>query len=350
MSLMALQSLGSFYTSPVPPITVPLHAPPFGPGQWIQGPEVVMAAARGSVVLVDFWDFTCVNCLRTLPYLKAWHERYASRGLVMVGVHTPEFDFTGDAGNVAAAVRDLGIPYPVLLDDSRETWRLYANHYWPAKYLADARGYLRYEHVGEGAYGYTEEWIQRLLAEAGDDQPMPPILAPLREEDRPGAVCFPATRETYIGYLRGRLMADEGYRPGEEVSHRGRAEPPEPGTFSARGLWRHEAEYLEAREAGAGLELISEAAGMNLVVGSEDRGGGEVEIEVDGRPVPPDERGADVIERDGRTFAVWERPRMVTLLASPEFRRRRVRLTFLTPGTRAYTFSYTTCVQGPAPS
>jgi thiol-disulfide isomerase/thioredoxin len=315
-----------------------------------------MASLRGSVVLVDFWDFTCINCLRTLPYLRAWHERYASRGLVIVGAHTPEFEFTGDPAVVAAAVRDLEIPYSVLLDDSRETWRLYANHYWPAKYLADGRGYLRYEHFGEGAYGYTEEWIQRLLIEAGGDrdgQPMPPVLSPLREEDRPGAVCHPATRETYIGYLRGRLQADEGYRPGEEVSHRGRAEPPEPGTFSARGLWRHEAEYLEAAEAGAELDLVCDAAGVNLVVGKEDRGGGELAIEVDGRPVPPEERGPDLIERDGRTLAVWERPRMVSLLGLPgstEFRRRRVRLVFLTPGSRAYTFSFTTCVQGPVPS
>jgi thiol-disulfide isomerase/thioredoxin len=353
MSLMSLRSCGSFYTSPVPPITVPLHAPPFGPGRWIQGPEVVMAGARGSVVLVDFWDFTCINCLRTLPYLRAWHERYASRGLVIVGVHTPEFELTGDPALIAAAVRDLEIPYPVLLDDSRETWHLYANHYWPAKYLADGRGYLRYEHFGEGAYGHTEEWIQRLLIETGDDQPMPPILVPLREEDRPGAVCYPATRETYIGYLRGKLQADEGYRPGEEVSHGGRPEPPEPGTFLARGLWRHEAEYLETREAGAGLDLVCDAAGVNLVVGSEDRGGGEVEVELDGRPVPPEERGGDVIERGDRgdrTLAVWERPRMVSLLASSEFRRRHLRLTFRTPGTRAYTFSFTTCVQGPSPS
>lgn len=309
-----------------------------------------MAAARGSVVLVDFWDFTCINCLRTLPYLRSWHERYASRGLVLVGVHTPEFEFTGDPALISAAVRDLEIPYPVLLDDSRATWTLYANHYWPAKYLADARGYLRYEHFGEGAYGHTEEWIQRLLREAGDEEPMPKILAPLREEDRHGAVCYPATRETYIGYLRGKLQADEGYRPGEEVSHGGRPEPPEPGTFSARGLWRHEAEYLEAREAGTELELVCDASGVNLVAGSEDLGGGEVEIEVDGRPVPAEERGRDLVERDGRTLAVWERPRMVYLLASSEFRRRRVRLRFLTPGTRAYTFSFTTCVQGPAPS
>jgi thiol-disulfide isomerase/thioredoxin len=309
-----------------------------------------MAAARGSVVLVDFWDFTCINCLRTLPYLRSWHERYASRGLVLVGVHTPEFEFTGDAALISAAVRDLEIPYSVLLDDSRATWTLYANHYWPAKYLADARGYLRYEHFGEGAYGHTEEWIQRLLREAGDEEPMPKILAPMREEDRPGAVCYPATRETYIGYLRGKLQADEGYRPGEEVSHGGRPEPPEPGTFSARGLWRHEAEYLEAREAGAELELVCDASGVNLVVGSEDRGGGEVEIEVDGQPVPPEERGGDLVERGGRTLAVWERPRMVYLLASSEFRRRRVRLRFPAPGTQAYTFSFTTCVQGPPPS
>lgn len=340
----------------MPPITVPLHAPRFGPGTWIQGPEVSMTAAvahGGFIVLVDFWDFTCVNCLRTLPYLKQWHERYAERGLIIVGVHTPEFDMTADPEAVSAAVRDLEIPYSVLLDDSRETWQLYANHYWPAKYLSDSRGYLRYEHFGEGSYGHTEEWIQRLLQEAGDDQPMPGILAPLRDEDRPGAVCHPATRETYIGYLRGKLQAAEGYRPGEDVRHLGDAgelEPPEAGTFIARGLWHHEAEYLEAVEAGAELDLLCEAAGVNLVAGSAGHAGGEAEIEVDGRPVAPAERGADVVERDGRTFAVWERSRMVSLVGPADFRARRVRLRFLTPGSRAYTFSFSSCVQAPAPS
>jgi thiol-disulfide isomerase/thioredoxin len=331
----------------LPPITVPLRAPELAAGEWIQGPEVSIAGPRGGVALVDFWDSTCINCLRTLPYLRAWHERYASRGLIIVGVHTPEFEFTGEPAVVAAAVRAEKIPYPVLLDNSRETWRLFANHYWPAKYLVDARGYLRYEHFGEGAYGHTEEWIQNLLREAGDEDPMPPILAPLREEDRPGAVCYPATRETYIGFLRGKLLAAEGYRPGEEVRHQEPAEPAPPGLFSARGLWRHEAEYLEAREAGARLDLVCDAAGVNLVVSSP---GGELEIEVAGRPVPPEERGADVVERDGRTFAVWDRSRMVSLLGPTEFRRRHVRLRFLTPGTRAYTFSFTTCVQEPAPS
>jgi thiol-disulfide isomerase/thioredoxin len=323
----------------LPAITVPLHAPELAPGRWIQGPEIAIAFARGAVVLVDFWESTCVNCLRTLPYLKAWHERYAGRGLIVVGVHTPEFEFSADPDLVAAAVRGEGLPYPVLLDEERETWQRFANHYWPAKYLIDARGYLRYEHFGEGAYGETERWIQRLLREAGDAGPMPEPLAPLREEDRPGAVCHPATREMHLGFHRGRLLSPEGYRPGEEVWHREREEgPAPPGMFAARGLWRHEAEYLESREPGAELELVCDAAGVNLVLAPA----GELEIEVDGRPVAEDERGADLVERNGRTVALWERPRMARLFDSQRFRRRRLVLRF-PAGIRAYAFSFSTC-------
>ena len=111
-----------------PPITVPLRAPELKPGTWVQGPPVSMAFVRGAVVLVDFWESTCVNCLRTLPYLKEWHRRYASRGLVMVGIHTPEFELTATPGVVAEAVAAEGIPYPVLLDPERANWQLFANH------------------------------------------------------------------------------------------------------------------------------------------------------------------------------------------------------------------------------
>ena len=324
----------------MPPITVPLHAPELRPGRWVQGPEVSIGFARGAVVLVDFWESTCVNCLRTLPYLKAWHERYAGRGLVIVGVHTPEFEFTADPAVVEAAVRAEGIPYPVLLDNDRATWQLFASHYWPAKYLVDQKGYLRYEHFGEGAYGQTEEWIQRLLREAGDEAPMPELLEPVREEDRPGAVCYPGTREIYLGFHRGRLLAAEGYRPEEEVRHEKREEPAPLGLVSARGLWHHAAEYLEAREAGAELDLVCEAAGVNAVL----EPAGELEIEVDGGPVTPEERGADVVEREGRTFVVWDRPRMVRLVDSRRFRSRHLTLRFPAPGVRAYTFSFASCV------
>lgn len=324
----------------MPPITVPLRAPELAPGRWVQG-EVSIASSRGSVILVDFWESTCVNCLRTLPYLKAWHERYAGRGLVIVGVHTPELDFSADPDLLAAAVRDEGLPYAVLLDGDRQTWQRFANKYWPAKYLIDARGYLRYERFGEGAYGETEEHIQRLLREAGDADPMPEVLEPVRPEDRPGAVCHAATRETHVGFHRGRLLASEGYRPGEEVRHRALEEgPAPPGMFSARGLWLHEAEFLESREPGAELDLLCEAAGVNLVLDPA----GELEIEMDGNPVPAGERGAEVVERDGRTFAVWERGRMVRLIDSPEFRRRHLALRFPRAGVRAYAFSFSTCV------
>jgi thiol-disulfide isomerase/thioredoxin len=326
----------------LPPISVPLHAPELAPGLWVQGPEVSIRALRGRVVLIDFWESTCVNCLRTLPYLKAWHQRYAGHGLAIVGVHTPEFEISAEPALVAAATRDFGIPYSVLLDADRATWSRFANKYWPALYLLDARGYLRYERFGEGAYGETEEHIQRLLREAGDVAPLPEILEPVRAEDRPGAVCHSATRETHLGFHRGRLLAAEGYRPDEEVRHaagHSGGQPAPPGMFGARGLWLHEAEYLETREPGAEFDLICDAAGVNLVLAPE----GELEIEVDGAPVLVEERGADVVERDGRTFAVWERARMVRLVDSPVFRRRRLVLRFPRVGARAYAFSFATC-------
>jgi thiol-disulfide isomerase/thioredoxin len=334
----------------LPAISVPLHAPELASGLWIQGPEVSIrnghSEPTGRVVLVDFWESTCLNCLRTLPYFKIWHERYAGRGLAIVGVHTPEFELSADPALVAAAVRDEGIPYSVLLDADRATWDRFANHYWPSRYLIDARGYLRYERFGEGAYGETEDWIQRLLREAGDTAPMPEILEPVRAEDRPGAVCHPATRETHLGFHRGRLLAAEGYRPGEEVRHREREEgPAPPGMFAARGRWLHEAEFLEAREPRAELDLVCDAAGVNLVLAPA----GELEIEVDGAPVAAAERGGDVVERDGRTFAVWERGRLVRLVDSAEFRRRRLVLRFPRAGVRAYAFSFSTCVSPPSP-
>jgi thiol-disulfide isomerase/thioredoxin len=327
----------------MPPITVPLRAPELAPGRWVQGPPVSLVFARGAVVLVDFWESTCINCLRTLPYLNEWHRRYADRGLVVVGIHTPEFELTAEPDLVARAVAAEGILYPVLLDAERANWQRFANHYWPAKYLVDARGYLRYEHFGEGAYGETEEWIQRLLREAGDGALMPALLAPLRPEDGPGAVCFPASPELYLGWHRGRLASTEGYRPDEEVRHRGREAIP-PGMFAARGLWYHAAEYLEAREPGAELELVCDAAGVQVVLAPA----GELEVELDGAPVPGAVRGRDLVERDGRTVAVWERARMVRLIEAPDFARRHLLLRFPRPGVRAYAVSFTSCLHQPA--
>lgn len=325
----------------LPEVTIPLHAPELAPGVWVQGPPVSIAAARGSVILIDFWEASCANCLRTLPYLIEWHRRYAARGLVTIGVHSPEFEFGKSPEVVAAAVAAEGIPYPVLLDADYATWRRFANHVWPAKYLIDAAGYIRWEQLGEGGYGGTERFLQSLLAEAGDGAEMPEPMAPLHPEDEPGALCYPATGELYLGYHRGRLAAGEGYRPEEEVRHAAGGGPPLPGMFAARGLWYHAAEYLETRARGAELELNCDAASVNLVLAPA----GELELEAGGAPMPGALYGADVVENEGRAVASWDRPRMVSLLSARDFARRRLLLRFRQPGIRAYAFTFGTCAR-----
>jgi thiol-disulfide isomerase/thioredoxin len=327
----------------MPPITVPLHVPELAPGEWVQGPPVSMAFARGAVVLVEFWEATCVNCLRTLPYVAEWHRRYAPHGLVVVGVHTPEFEMTRRPAVVAAAVAAEGIAYPVLLDTDGESWRRFANKGWPGRYLVDARGYLRYEHLGEGAYGETERFLQRLLREAGDERPMPEPFAPLRAEDRPGAVCLRPTAELHLGYHRGRMAGTTPYHPQHEVDHPpARFDELPDGTFLARGRWLHEAEYLECREAGAELEVAFTAGGANLVAEPPEGREGELEVLLaeggEIRLLPPELRGGNVGD-DG--VARWSRPRMLALLDAAEHAPRRLVLRFRTPGVRAYAVSFT---------
>jgi len=317
----------------MPPITVPLRAPELAEGTWLQGPETTLAFARGGVVLVDFWEATCIHCLRTLAYLERWHRRYRERGLVTIGVHTPEFELSADPAIVRRAIEEHGLSYPVLLDAERATWERFANHYWPAKYLVDHRGYLRYEHFGEGAYGEIERWIQRLLEEAGDDRPFPEPLEPLRPEDAPGAVCRRPTAELYLGYHRGKSLAVEGYHPEQEVEHSGevRGGPLQPGGFGLKGRWLHAAEYLEARFPDAELELVAEAASVGLVVSGEGNGGGELTVQ-------------DLDER-GLRHLTWDHPRLLTLARSDTFRRWHLRLTFPRPGAHVYTVSFTGCVE-----
>jgi len=147
-------------------------APEFsGISQWLNSEPLTMEGLRGDVVLIDFWTYTCINCIRTMPYLRDWNEKYADRGLTMVGVHTPEFDFEKITDNVVAANDELGVVWPVAQDNDFRTWRSYNNRYWPAKYLVDANGVIRYRHFGEGAYEQTEHHIRALMAEAGYEVP-----------------------------------------------------------------------------------------------------------------------------------------------------------------------------------
>ena len=203
-ALLAALTIPAFVAAPVSALERGARAPEIGLRD-LAGNNVQMSGLRGKVVLVDFWTYTCINCIRTFPYLKAWDDRYRDQGLVIVGVHTPEFAFEKSAENVQAAINQNKIRYPVVQDNDFKTWDAYGNQYWPAKYLIDMRGRVRYTHFGEGKYDVTEEAIRKLLAEGGERQFGEEAAGNIEAETQSD---FRITRETYLG--SGRAAGFDG--------------------------------------------------------------------------------------------------------------------------------------------
>ena len=292
------------------------------------GRPLTLAGLRGKVVLVDFWTYTCINCLRTLPYVKAWAERYRRDGLVVVGVHTPEFRFEHEAGNVATAIRANGLPYPVAQDNEYGTWQAWGNQAWPAKYLIDARGHVRYGHVGEGEYDNTETAIRSLLAEAGAERLGGDVQ--VRAGEVPD---HRATPETYLGAARakGFLAAPQrGVKRYPEVGD----QPLAVNAFALGGTWHVDEESAEAVDA-ARLDARVSAKSVYLVLSSRGDRPRSVEVLLDGRPIPAAQAGADV--RDGRVTVRGQRLyRLVALVATGEHR---LTLEF-DPGVSGYAFTF----------
>jgi cytochrome c biogenesis protein CcdA/thiol-disulfide isomerase/thioredoxin len=238
-------------------------APDFtGTQRWFNSRPLSLAALRGRVVLIDFWTYTCINCIRTLPYLKAWDARYRRAGLTIVGVHSPEFSFEKDAGNVARAIRSFGIRYPVVQDNDLATWSAWGNQYWPAEYLIDARGRVRHVHFGEGEYDRSEAAIRSLLAERDGR------LGGMAKPRDPFTISAETTPETYLGSARAERWARRGTPPDSlPLSH-----------FALGGTWRVTPENATAvRQATIGAHV--RARHVYLVLG----GSGDVAVEVDGR-------------------------------------------------------------------
>ena len=241
----------------------------------------------GRVVLIDFWTYTCINCLRTLPYLRAWNERYRRDGLVIVGVHTPEFPFERDAANVERAISDNQLRYPVVQDNEYGTWTAFGNQYWPAKYLIDDRGHVRFVHFGEGAYEETESAIRSLLAEAG----RPPgrrAGKPAAETADPGV----RTPETYLGADRADGFVNGPIRPGPRGFTAPDPDGLPPNGFAYGGAWLIGGSSARAL-SGATLSLRFRARRVFLVLGSPG-GPRRLEVLLDGRPIPDALAGEDV--------------------------------------------------------
>lgn len=254
-------------------------APEFIPGGvWFNSKPLTMAELRGKVVLVDFWTYTCINCIRTLPYLKTWHDKYKDKGLVIVGVHTPEFAFEKDPKNVETAIRDFGITYPVMQDNNYATWEAYNNRYWPAKYLVDKDGKIYYTHFGEGAYDQTEKTIQTLLSQIGQDVSGDII-------NNPAYSISAKTRETYLGYQRIEFLSSpERVQPNKPASYTVPTNVPK-NTFALDGTWTVGDEYAIPVK-GSSLVLHFDAAQVFLVMRPKSPGtNGQIKITLDSKEI-----------------------------------------------------------------
>jgi cytochrome c biogenesis protein CcdA/thiol-disulfide isomerase/thioredoxin len=282
---------------------------------WLNSEPLRMDDLRGKVVLIDFWTYSCINCLRTLPHVRAWDEAYRDEGLVIVGVHTPEFAFERDADNVRRAVRDLGVSYPVALDNAYGTWTAWQNRYWPAKYFVDRTGRLRYAHFGEGGYEESERVLRRLLAEDPDAELVSEGIA----DETPSGEQTP---ETYLGYQRLDRFVGSELAPDREADYSVPEYVPLHGVAYG-GRWTVEGERIVAGE-GARLRLAFHAHDVFLVLGASGESG-SVEVSVDGEPV-----GTVPVTVDD----------IYTLARIPGEKRDHVLDLRFSPGTEAYAFTF----------
>lgn len=315
--MMAIPSVGNG-------VGVSQKAPDFpADSVWINSEPLSIKNLSGKVILVDFWEYTCVNCLRTLPYLKKWHAKYADKGLVIIGVHTPEFVISQKRENVETFARREGLTYPIVLDNDYKIWQAYqgAGGYWPRKYLIDARGIVRYDIIGEGNYEKTEQRIQELLKEVNKKIDVGGFVGYAREEDEPGVVCYPRTPETYAGYLRGRFASlvqrdkDRNYRASALAGE---------GEITLNGRFRVEKErtvhtaFTERYEHFIGLKW--KGSEINAVMEPGETGVTEVRVRINGKPVEKRMRGRDLQEiKGGETVLTVDFPKMYQIVAGKKW-------------------------------
>ncbi len=270
-------------TETMPPLT--------GATLWLNSPELSADKLRGKVVLVDFWTYSCINCLRTLPYIKAWNEKYRDQGLVIIGVHAPEFAFEKDQHNVEKAVHDLGITYPVALDNRYAIWNAYKNQYWPAHYLIDAKGVIRDHHFGEGGYDETEKMIQTLLKEAGHQVAANDLVKVSGTGATVAAADTPRSPETYLGYARQENLASP-----EPVRQNKSARYSTPHNlrddqWALSGKWLISAESATLQKPGGAISYHFQGRDLHLVLGSEKPV--RIKVTLDGA-APGDNHGSDI--------------------------------------------------------
>ncbi|HEY3875265.1 MAG TPA: redoxin domain-containing protein [Candidatus Kapabacteria bacterium] len=306
-------------------------------------PEFLRDSLKGKIVLIDIWDYTCINCIQTLPYIKAWNERYKDKGLVIIGVHAPEFEFEKDPKNLDSAVKEFGLNYPIIADNDYEIWNSLANQYWPAKYLFDSKGILRAEHFGEGEYQEFEAFLQKILLERDPTLDLPDLIPPVRESDKPGAVCYRATPETYIGFSRNHL-GNEAKDANDKTYDYALPKSLAKDKLYLDGDWTVRNEYAQpTAQKDASLVFDYQAKEANLVIHPLAETDFKVIVMQDGKPLAKEDRGMDVQEApDGQTFLDVREARMYRITNNQDFGRHTLKLTASTPSFGAYAFTFTT--------
>jgi cytochrome c biogenesis protein CcdA/thiol-disulfide isomerase/thioredoxin len=308
-----------------------------GATEWLNSPPLTPEALKGKVVLIDFWTYSCINCLRAIPYVRAWAEKYKDQGLVVIGVHTPEFAFERNVANIRSAIASLKIGYPVAVDNDYAIWRAFDNNYWPAHYFIDAQGQIRYHHFGEGEYDQSERVIQRLLAEAGHKE-LPATLVSVNAVGAEAAASAnDQSPETYLGHNRIDHFASPG-GPVMDQSHVYTAGPLQLNQWSLAGDWTINGEYAALNANGGRIAYRFHARDLHLVLGpGADSKPIRFRVTVDGQ-APGANHGADT-DADGYGTVTGQRLYQLVRQAGA-IGDRTFEIEFLDPGVQAYAFTF----------
>ncbi|NYH18548.1 cytochrome c biogenesis protein DipZ [Paraburkholderia bryophila] len=323
---------------PVEGVLPPLN----GAVQWLNSPPLTAQDLRGKVVLIDFWTYSCINCLRSLPYVKAWAQKYKDQGLVVIGVHAPEFAFERNIDNVKKAVHDLGVDYPVAIDNNYAIWRSLNNQYWPAHYFVDAKGQIRYHHFGEGDYAESEKVIQQLLTEAGHVSVSKVALGiPGNSAQGVQAAADNAdmqSPETYIGYERAENFASPGGAAEDKVHTYAAPSSPDVNQWGLAGAWKVGAEHATLEAASGRIVYRFHARDLHLVLGPDADGKPvRFRVSVDGA-APGASHGSDVAADGSGT--VTEQRLYQLVRQSGDVADHTFTIEFLDPGVQAFAFTF----------
>lgn len=307
---------------------------------YINTGNITLASLRGKVVIVDFWTYSCINCIRTISYMNAWYDKYKSQGLEIIGVHTPEFSFEKDYTNVKMAVEKFGIKYPVVQDNDYQTWNAYGNNYWPQKYIIDADGYIRYVHIGEGGYDETEVAIQQLLKErmaelnisgtvsSNVTAPSNSIPVDFNQQITPELYLGYGKDQTPIGNLEQRIPGMDTNFALPQFSN---ANVPSLG-----GVWKDGSEYIQLTSATGTVELKYSGRAVNIVAG----GNATLHLTLDGKDLTSANSGSDATFVGNQSYAVTNDTRLYNLVFDDNYYTKTLRIEVNGSGFKLYTFTF----------